>query len=79
MNARRMPSQRRVASTPAHTGVARSHALVPVASRQEPLARTPVPDEDALVASRSEIVDPLWLITGAIGMLFALLALAIAF
>jgi hypothetical protein len=85
MNDRRMSSQRGIASTPVHSRVARSHALVhvasvlPVASHERPGARSPAPDEDAPVAARREIVDPLWMITGAIGMLFALLALAVAF
>ncbi len=82
--------QRAISSTSDHAGVVSSGAFVPVAPHAQtgvrPAAPRAAPRKDALVPARTPSVDPHWVITGAIGiitgvigMLFALLVLAIAF
>jgi hypothetical protein len=72
MSTRRMSHQHRISFTPGHSGV------VSVAYHARPAARPAAPNEDALIAARRQIIDPLWVITGALGILFALLAMLTA-
>jgi hypothetical protein len=71
MSTRRRSRQRHITSTTAHPGVMSSGDLVPVVSHE----RRAAANEDSLVAPTSRIVNPLWMVTGALGFLFALLAI----
>lgn len=57
------------------TGIARSSALVRVASSAQPSAWSTTGDEDALVVTRSQIRNSLWLVAGAIAVLSGLLTM----
>ena len=75
MSTRRMSRQRHISSTATHANVVSSGALVPVASHARRGARPAAANEDALVAARRQIIDPLWTVTGALAILFGLLAI----
>lgn len=79
MSTRRRSRQRHISSTAAHPGVVSSGDLVPVVSQARRGARRAAANEDSLVAATNQIVNPLWMVTGALAILFGSLAILVTF
>jgi hypothetical protein len=75
MNTRRVAHHRHVSSALPESRVADSAALVPIESSTHGDTRLEVANQDAVVETRPQIVNPLWMVTAGLALLLALLAI----
>jgi hypothetical protein len=75
MNARRVSRHRHVSSTIPDSSVADSATLVTIEPSSRRDTRTAVANQDALLETRAQIVNPLWMVTVGLAILLALLAI----
>lgn len=75
MNTRKVSRHRHVASTILDSSAADSTAPVTIESSTRRDTRPAAANEDALTETRVKMVNPLWMVTVGLAILFALLAI----
>jgi hypothetical protein len=75
MNPRRVSHHRHASSALPEPRVADSAALVAIESSTHRDTRSEVANQDAVVQTRAQIVNPLWMVTAGLAVLLGLLAI----
>jgi hypothetical protein len=75
MNTRRASRQHPASSTISDSSQSNSVTLVTVEPSTPPQTHPRVANQDALIETRAQIVNPLWMVTGGLAILLALLAI----
>jgi hypothetical protein len=75
MNTRKKSRHGHVSSTFPDSSLADSATLVTIESSAPNGTRPEVANQDALIQTRTQIVNPLWMVTGGLAVLLALLAI----